>query len=160
MNTGNTILRELEDYNYTKGINKKLDKILEIIGSRFNDFNIDELSVHNTDNKEVKYFDSEEWYECTNPECPDEFDEWTCPERCPYMKKVVEEVEKTKTERTITSESSIRIVLTKHVDDDKESITFTTNSEYMYINTYIRTWTTGRRPQMSWKCISQLKEAI
>ena len=162
MNTANNILNQLvDDYNYKTGVNTQLDKIVETIKSRFDDFEVDEMSVRNTSDKEVKYCETEEDWDCLDQTCSEYglFDEIACG-TCKYCQLVIKNIEKTRIEQTITSDSSIRIVLCKHIGDEKENITLNTNTNNVYVNTYVRTWTTGRHPQMGWKCISQLKEVI
>lgn len=162
MSTANNILNQLaDDYNYKTGVNMQLDKIIETIKSRFDDFEVDEMHVHDTDDKEVKYTETDEDWECVNPSCSEYelFDE-IGHGYCKYCQLVTKTIEKMRIEQTITSDSSIRIVLAKHVGDEKETITLNTNTGNIYINVYMKTWTTGRHPQWKWSCISQLKEVI
>jgi hypothetical protein len=157
------IEHELIRYEYVRGINTKIDEIIDYLDREFPDYSIEEVIIGNTENivetvqakREIKQF------KCAINLDPDvdccECDEFCCPH---YTEETIgfEDYTYDITRQKIASDSYMKIIITCHKDDEKSMATTTTNTNRVFVNTYaVESTATRHHPNSwEWRCVNQL----
>ena len=156
------IEHELSQYKYVRGVNAKIDDIIDYLDREFPNYSVEELIVGNTEitvetfegKRDVKQF------KCAinldpNVDCCE------CDECCPHYTEEtigVEDYTYDITHQKITADSYMKVVITCHKDSEKSMVTTTTNTNKVFVNTYIAESTATRRHpnRWEWRCVNQL----
>ena len=163
--TYNELLQYLSENKVTEitTSERRSDGVLYITG-KLSDYQSNETFSVNVPNTEITVETFEGKREVPQFKCEinwdPEIDCCECDECCPHYMEETIGVDYTYdiTHQTITTDSYMKVVITCHKDSEKCMVTTTTNTNKVFVNTYIAESTATRHHpnRWEWRCVNQL----